>query len=295
MTTTSRDVPPRRADASMSLLNDMMSSTLDEAYAERAARRAGTTAAGSAARAAGRPGLLARSTAALTLLALGLVTGTAVAQVRARQEANTGLRAELAAQVRERSAETDRLAASAARLRSEVEATQNALLGADVAGRTLAEQLVALGLASATLPVEGPGLVVRLDDAPPDDSAEGGASVDGRVQDRDLQDLVNGLWAAGAEAISINDVRLTALTAIRSAGDAVLVDFQLLSPPYVVRAVGRPSDLELELVDGPAGRRLQTYVSLYGLRLDVARAESLALPGASTPDLRTAEPVEERS
>src|SRR3546814_3970707 len=58
-----------------------------------------------------------------------------------------------------------RLAASAAQLRAEVEATQNALLGADEAGRTMAEQLLALGLASATLPVEGPGLVVRLDDA----------------------------------------------------------------------------------------------------------------------------------
>lgn len=299
MTTTSRDVPPRRVDASMSLLNDMMSSTLDEAYAERAARRAGTGAADPAATAGTRPGPVARGTAVVTLLALGLVTGTAVAQVRARQDASTGLRAELAAQVRDRSAETDRLAASAAQLRAEVEATQSALLGADVAGRAMAEQLLALGLASATLPVEGPGLVVRLDDAPPDDAGEdplrGGTPVDGRVQDRDLQDLVNGLWAAGAEAISVNDVRLTALTAIRSAGDAVLVDFQLLSPPYVVRAIGRPSDLELELVDGPAGRRLQTYVSLYGLRLDVARAEKLALPGASAPDLRTAQPVEERS
>lgn len=299
MTTTARDVPPRRVDASMSLLNDMMAGTLDEAYAERAARRAGTGAGDTAATAGARPGPVARGTAVLTLLALGLVTGTAVAQVRARQDASTGLRAELAAQVRERSAETDRLATSAAQLRAEVEATQSALLGADVAGRTMAEQLVALGLASATLPVEGPGLVVRLDDAPPDEAVEdplrGGTPVDGRVQDRDLQDLVNGLWAAGAEAVSINDVRLTALTAIRSAGDAVLVDFQLLSPPYVVRAIGRPSDLELELVDGPAGRRLQTYVSLYGLRLDVARAESLALPGASAPDLRTALPVEERS
>lgn len=302
MTTTSRDVPeraPRRVDDSMSLLNDMMSSTLDEAYAERAALRAGSGAAGAAAPAGARGGLLGRATAALTLLAVGLVTGTAVAQVRARQEASTGLRAELAVQVRERSAETDRLAASAARLRAEVEATQSSLLGADAAGQTMAERLVALGLASATLPVEGPGLVVRLDDAPPDESVEdplrGGTPVDGRVQDRDLQDLVNGLWAAGAEAISVNDIRLTALTAIRSAGDAVLVDFQLLSPPYVVRAVGRPADLELELVDGPAGRRLQTYVSLYGLRLDVARADSLTLPGASTPDLRIAQPVEERS
>ena len=299
MTTASDERAPRRVDASMSLLNDMMASTLDEAYAERAARKAGAGAGGPVATAGARTGLLGRGTAAVTLLALGLVTGTAVAQVRARQDATTGLRAELAEQVRDRSAETDRLAASAEELRAEVEATQSALLGADAAGQALAERLEALGLASGTLPVEGPGLVVRLDDAPPDDSVEdplrGGTPVDGRVQDRDLQDLVNGLWAAGAEAISINGVRLTALTAIRSAGDAVLVDFRLLSPPYVVRAVGEPSSLELELVDGPAGRRLQTYVSLYGIRLDVARAESLTLAGAGAPDLRTAEPVEEPS
>lgn len=298
MRTPSDEHAPRRVDASMSLLNDMMASTLDEAYAARAARRAGADVPAQAA-ATRRVGLLGRATAALTLLALGLVTGTAVAQVRARQDASTGLRAELATQVRDRSAETDRLAASAAELRAEVEATQSALLGADVAGRAMAEQLVALGLASGTLPVEGPGLVVRLDDAPPEDGVEdplrGGTPVDGRVQDRDLQDLVNGLWAAGAEAVSINDIRLTALTAIRGAGDAVLVDFQLLSPPYVVRAIGRPADLELELVDGATGRRLATYVSLYGLRLDVARAESLSLPGASVPELRTVQSVEERS
>ena len=139
--------------------------------------------------------------------------------------------------------------------------------------------------------------MVRLDDAPPDDAVEdplrGGSSVDGRVQDRDLQDLVNGLWAAGAEAVSINDVRLTALTAIRSAGDAVLVDFRLLSPPYTVRAIGDPAALELELLDGPAGRRLSTYVLNYGLSLQVERADALSLPGAGAPDLRSARPAGE--
>jgi uncharacterized protein YlxW (UPF0749 family) len=114
----------------------------------------------------------------------------------------------------------------------------------------------------------------------------GGTHLDGRVQDRDLQDVVNALWAAGAEAISINGVRLTALTAIRSAGDAILVDFRLLSPPYTVRAIGAPAALELGLLDGPTGARLSTYASLYGLSFTVRRESSLSLPGAGAPELR---------
>lgn len=283
----------------MSLLNDMMANTLDEAYAQRAARKVGMAAQQPPANASRPSGLVRRGTAVLTLLALGVMTGTAVGQVRARQEASTGLRADLAAEVRARSGDTDRLAHEAERLRGEVARVQAEVLGADVAGRAAAQQLLALGLASGTVPVTGPGLVVVIDDAPDDAVAEeplrGGTELDGRVQDRDLQDVVNALWAAGAEAVSVNDVRLTALTAIRSAGDAILVDFRLLSPPYTVRAVGEPAALELALLDGPTGARLSTYVSLYGISFQARRESSLSLPGASTPQLRAALPREERS
>ena len=43
--------------------------------------------------------------------------------------------------------------------------------------------------------------------------------------------MVNELWADGAQAMSVNDVRLTPTSAIRFAGQAVLVDFQPLLPP----------------------------------------------------------------
>ena len=294
-----QDAAPRRLDGSMSLLNDMMANTLDEAYAQRAARKAGEQEAGGAA--ASPPRRLGRTLGgAAALLAVGLLTGTAIDQVRARQDATTGLRAELADEARERAAEADRLAAQAERLRAEVAAAQAELLGVDVAGQAAARRLQALAMASGTVPVTGPGLVVTLDDAAVGAPAgeqplRGGSLGDGRVQDRDLQDVVNALWAGGAEAVSINDVRLTALTAIRSAGDAILVDFRLLSPPYTVRAIGRPSALELALLDGPTGARLTTYVSAYGLGFEVGRSESLSLPGASTPDLRVALPMEERA
>lgn len=278
----------------MSLLVDMMTNTLDEAYAERAALKAGRQApAGPTMSGRGR----SRGVAPVAVLvALGLLTGTAIAQVRARQEAGTGLRAELAAEAGARTEQTDRLAARTDELRAEVAAVRAAALGSDADGRELADRLTALGLASGTIPVQGPGIIVTVEDAPTGDGSAAdplrpGTVPDGRVQDRDLQDVVNGLWAAGAEAVAVNGQRLTVLTAIRSAGDAILVDLRPLTPPYVVAAVGDAEALELGFLDGPSGRRLMTFTSLYGIVFEVRRATSLSLPGAAAPDLRAASPA----
>ncbi len=109
----------------------------------------------------------------------------------------------------------------------------------------------------------------------------------GRVLDTDLQRLLNGLWAAGAEAVSVNGQRLTQLTAVRSAGDAILVAYRPLSPPYVVLAIGNPDDLEVDFVDGPGGRWFNTLEG-FGIRFTVTAEKDLKLPGASGVTLRNA-------
>lgn len=284
-----------RPDRSMSLLVDMMSSTLDAAYAEAAARRAGAPAGPGRGRS--RPtSFRSRTTAVLLLVALGLVTGIAAAQVRQRAQTFSTVRAGLVAEVQRRTADTDRLAAQTAARREEVARLQQAGLAAAAAGQSVARRLAALELTAGTGAVRGPGVTVRLDDAPADtqpaagEPAGGAAAASGpaRVLDRDLQDAANGLWAAGAEAVSINDLRLTTQTAIRSAGAAILVDFRPLTPPYVLRAIGNPALLPSGFADGAAGRRLASYTSLYGLRFAVTRSDDLSLPGAGFPTLRFA-------
>ena len=265
----------------------MMTNTLDEAYAERAARPRAPRGAGQGPAPRGR-----RAVTALALVAVGAVSTAAVTQVRDRQQDEGGLRGQLAAAALQRTAKSAELDRRAQALRAELPRLRDAALSVDAAGTALAERLTALGLASATTPVVGPGLVVTLDDAPPAQDLQAPVGDDGRVRDTDLQDTVNVLWATGAEAISINGQRLTALTAKRSAGSAVLVDLLPLSPPYVVRAVGPAADLELGLLDGEVGSRLMTYEQLYGLRLDVRREQELRLAGAADPDLRSATPVE---
>jgi uncharacterized protein YlxW (UPF0749 family) len=277
----------------MSLLVDMMTNTLDEAYAERArARRAGPSAEPAAADRTGA----GRMVGAAVLVLLGVLAGTAVGHVRERAQAADGLRADLAGEVAERSGATDRLSARAASLRAEVAATRDAALQTDAAGQRAAERVRALELASGTTAVTGPGVVLTLADATVEQAAaapelRGGTPLDGRVIDRDLQDVVNGLWAAGAEAVAVDGVRLSSRAAIRSAGEAILVDFKPLTPPYEVAAVGRPADLEVGFLDGPSGRRLQTLSSFSGITYELRRDDGLRLPAATEPQLRAASPV----
>ncbi len=291
--TASTDEAPR-VDRSMSLLVDMMTNTLDESYADAARRKQGRLAElqrdGGAARGAS---VRSRIIAAVLLVALGLVTGIAAAQVKRREASLGGVRAQLVADVQRRTGDTDALAKQTAALREEVARLQASGLAAGTAGAQVGRQLAAVELAAGVGAVSGPGVVVRLDDAaaPKDAAAQGSTTLEpgnpGRVLDRDLQDVVNGLWAAGAEAISVNDLRLTTQTAIRSAGEAILVDFRPLSPPYVVRAVGG-QELQPSFVDGAAGRRMQSYTSLYGLRFAVSTDDNLTLPGSGSPRLRFA-------
>jgi uncharacterized protein YlxW (UPF0749 family) len=234
----------------------------------------------------------------LLLVGLGVGTGTAMGEVRDRAIAAADVRTRLAEQVRARSAESDRLQEQAAGLRSEVARRRDQALAADAQGSALAERVRTLELAAAVTPVTGPGVVLTVDDAPStasggaDAPQRGGAPAEGRVLDRDLQGVVNGLWAAGAEAVAVNGVRLSARAAIRSAGEAVLVDFRPVSPPYRVEAVGRPNALETGFVDGPSGRRLQTLSSVSGIGWTLRRADHLRLPAATEPQLRSARPLQ---
>lgn len=292
--TASTDEAPR-VDRSMSLLVDMMTNTLDESYADAAQRKQGRLAALESEGSSGRgASVRSRVIAAVLLVALGLVTGMAAAQVKRREASLGGLRAELVADVMKRTAETDALAQQSAALREEVSQLQAAGLAAGSTGAMVSRELAAVELAAGVGAVNGPGVVVILDDAPAPKDAAGGTDAStlepgnpGKVLDRDLQDAVNGLWAAGAEAISVNDLRLTAQTAIRSAGEAILVDFRPLSPPYVIRAIGSQR-LQPSFADGAAGRRLQSYTSLYGLRLAMSSDDDLRLPGSGSPRLRFA-------
>ncbi len=275
-----------RVDGSMSLLVDTTAAALDPAYADAAARKA--------ARSPAQPRRGAAILLCIVLVAAGVITGVAAAQVRRDADRAGSVRESLVDDVRRQTDDSDRLASAAQKLREELVGVRERALGEDARGRAAAEQVRALELVTGAVAVRGPGLVVMLDDAKGSAAGtaggnRGGQVGDGRIFDRDVQDVVNALWLAGAEAMSINGLRLTAQTAIRSAGEAILVDFRPLSPPYVLRAVGDVDRMEPAFADGPTARRFQTWTSLYGLGFTLARADELTLPAAATPELSSVE------
>jgi uncharacterized protein YlxW (UPF0749 family) len=117
----------------------------------------------------------------------------------------------------------------------------------------------------------------------------GDAPADSRVRDADVQFVVNELWAAGAEAVAINDERLTSLSAIRNAGDAILVDLQPLNgPTYRIEAIGDPEDMQVEFARSAGLGFLQLLSAEYDIKNEVTTSEGMYLPGAGTPTLRWA-------
>lgn len=147
-------------------------------------------------------------------------------------------------------------------------------------------QLDTLGALAGSSAVTGPGVRVSVDDAP-------SGALEGTVLDTDLQLLANGLWQAGAEAIAVNGQRLTTLTAIRTAGQAITVNFRSVSPPYVVSAVGDPATLPASFLETPAGQAFADLEANFGLRFDVESVDDLTLPAAGRLALNHTRPAED--
>ena len=53
--------------------------------------------------------------------------------------------------------------------------------------------------------------------------------------------MLNLLWLAGAEAVSLNGERVVATTSIYCVGSTILVNDTRLSPPYEFLAIGDPA------------------------------------------------------
>jgi uncharacterized protein YlxW (UPF0749 family) len=212
------------------------------------------------------------------LLAAGAVAGQrAAAEQDARKD-------ELIALVSARQERTERLGAQLAELRGTVDAANAAATGnLPVLGARLAQAEAAAGLTA----IRGPGLRVTFADA--GEHCTGSRRELCRVLDADLQLAVNTLFAAGAEAIAVNGERVMATTAIRSAGQAVLVNYRVLTSPYVLDAVGNPDTLARELAASSFGRDFTYYRDEYGLGFQSQAVSALELPAyAGSVRLRVA-------
>lgn len=163
-------------------------------------------------------------------------------------------------------------------LRAEVERlTAEQSVAIDTGQPALADRIA---VAAGRTPVSGPGLTVRLTDAPVDGSLPENVSPDDLVvHQQDMQAVINALWAGGAEAMALQDQRVTATTAFRCVGNVLSLGGRLYSPPYEVRAIGDPKALRVALLADSVIQTYLDYVDALGLGWSVSTEDRLELPG----------------
>jgi uncharacterized protein YlxW (UPF0749 family) len=256
------------------LLTLITEHSLDDDYREVAERR-GTPGADAP---KGRPAWVA----AAVVMVFGVLVAIAAVQTSRNADTADAGRATLIARVQGERAVVERqqdeiLDLQRANIdledrRSEVVADQ----------RETTTRLRRLQVATGYTPVTGPGVRIVVDDAP-------GGDVTQMVRDEDLALLVDGLWSAGAEAISINDQRLTVLSAIRNVGPAVHVNSRPVNPPYTVQAIGDTLTLQADLLDTTHGQQFFDLADDLGFEYTMENETSLTLPSAPGPRLRHVE------
>ncbi|MCU1656843.1 MAG: hypothetical protein JWO57_1499 [Pseudonocardiales bacterium] len=267
---------PRPASTTLTtqLLVDLVTNTLDPGY-EAAARRRGPTPGR---RWYDRPAVI------VGCLLIGFTLVVAYVHTHRSAPATAKVHNSLVARVRSAQRTDDALAKQAQQLDSALTKLRDQALS----GGALASQLDKAQLLAGQIAVRGPGLEVVLKQPPPASSTpqpgRGGSTpitATNILTDRDVRSVVNELWADGAEAISVNDVRLTPTSAIRFAGQAVLVDLQPITSPYTIRAIGGANDLATGFAASAVASRYHTLASAAGIDFTFTEKDTLTLPGSA--------------
>lgn len=164
-----------------------------------------------------------------------------------------------------------------AALRSQIDALEAQAAGRSAHTQALRSQLDDLRAHAGLTAMHGPGVEVDLRNGVPGPGA--GSSSGYLVNYEDVQDVVNLLYAQGAEAIAVNGRRITPLTAFSgSAGQVVIDQGPPLSSPLIVLAVGDRNRMETALDDPSALPDIRAREVQYDVRLSFAGSADLSLP-----------------
>ncbi len=268
-----------------SLLKSLLEDHLDPGYAAAAADRAAGRAFSSPTR--------TRIWLVIGSILAGLVLGVAYAENTDREPGADQARTEILDSLRTSDERNAALVTRRDELTDIVEQRSAELVAHDAQGAATLDELRVAQTAAAAVPVGGPGITVTLSDPSgrpnlSDPSVLDATGSTATVLDRDLQSVVNALWAGGAEAVSVGDVRIGPGVTIRQAGGAMLVDNQPVFSPYVVSAVGPQAQMQTDFVVSDAYLRLSGVKQLYGVGFTIAEADELELPAATVRTVESA-------
>jgi uncharacterized protein YlxW (UPF0749 family) len=164
------------------------------------------------------------------------------------------------------------------------------LQAADSVAALASQQLEEANINACLVGMKGPGIRIILDDSQEERIAEAGNYV---IHEEYLRTLVNALWNGGAEAIAINNQRLTAHTEIFCSGSFIQINGTRQMPPYRIVAIGNQDNLKSAL-QFYFWDKLGEYQQQYGIirKLETPE-EPLVVPPAKVFTYKYAEPLKE--
>lgn len=230
-------------------------------------------------------------------LAVAVVFAVAVLQARSSESATRQSQNVLSASVRSAEVRTAGSASRRNQLAGQVDEDRRGRLAGDAQGRRLLTELERAEFSAAATPVNGPGLTVTISEPGPparnltDASKQRVSGSPQIILDRDLQLAVNALWVAGAEAISVDGIRIGPNVTIRQAGGGILVDNQPVGSPYVIVAIGPGHAMQESFTHSPAMQRLTLLSVSYGVGVSTNLSDRLSTPPASVRDVNFAKEV----
>lgn len=164
--------------------------------------------------------------------------------------------------------------------------------------RVLSAQISSLQMAAGLTRVEGRGIRIVLNDNADAAKAVGDRSgfAPGLIHDFDLQQIINELRAASAEAISIKGVgqsegtRITGFSPIRCVGPVIHIDWEPVAPPFIIEAVGNPEALDKAVnMAGGILKNLSDSTQGAALQVKTTQVDKLVLsPATGAPRFRVA-------
>lgn len=185
----------------------------------------------------------------------------------------------LAALIDRQGKENDQTRQEVQALQQQLQETRNAL-SSQTAG--IASQNSSIQQANATaglLAVSGKGFTVTLNDSKLESSPTGNIN-DLVIHSQDVQAVVNGMWAAGAEAISINGQRLVSTSAVLCVGNTLLLNGTVHAPPYEVSAIGANRDI---FSSDALVQQVRSDAQRFSLQFSIGKDQELDLPAYSGP------------
>jgi len=175
----------------------------------------------------------------------------------------------------EQTNQTDR--ARIASLRSEIAALEADAASRSAATQALKDHVTTLRAHAGLVPLRGPGVEVDLGNGRPGPIEAGTTGY--LVNFEDVQDLVNLLYASGAEAVSVGGRRITPLTAFSgSEGEVVIDQGPPLAAPIKILAVGDRSAMEAALSDPASVPDLRSRAVQYGIQVNFNGLPDLTVP-----------------